>query len=196
MINPAYHIIVTSLLTGASFLSLVFLLIRLWAEHSSKPHAHKYEFFADLALLICASVMFVFMTTAIATGFLIWPLEAVLNSALLKNKLTLITIQVLVWGTFLAHRFRNGPRLWNNHILSGFSMLLVLLGFITNLLVNSIGGEVAGNGSGFERLIQLFGIETRFTFYLPAWLLAVIVALAGIGFWVGRCFPQAVSRKK
>lgn len=66
--------------------------------------------------------------------------------------------------------------------------LLALSGFAFGMITNSIGGDVAGNPSGFENIVEILGVETRYTFYLPTWLnLAIIVggialiAMASIG---------------
>ena len=67
--------------------------------------------------------------------------------------------------------------------MTAYVTLLALSGFAFGMITNSIGGDVAGNPSGFENIVRILGVETRYTFYLPTWLngatfAAGIVALA------------------
>jgi len=194
--KPAYHIIANSLLTGISAISVVFLLILVCSLKRSQSDIHKRSFIADRALLITSSIGFVFVVLSIFTGIFLWPFEAVINSPILKNKITIVVMLFLHWGMFLYLRIRSGPSLWNNPILFGFSTVLILGGFFTNMLANSIGGEVAGNGSGFEQLIRFFGVETRFTFYLPLWVIVVIILLSLMNIILGIAAKKQASSTK
>lgn len=173
---PAYHIITNSLLTGATLLSVIFFIALCLSKTSEKKNGF------DLALLVSSATAVFFIFGSILTGAFLWNWEAVLNSPLLKNKLMIVSILTLNWTTFLILRLRFGASLWNHRIFSIFSGFLIITGFLTNMMANSIGGEIAGNGSGFEQIVQLIGIETRFSYYLPNWVLAffwgmIIVAI-------------------
>jgi hypothetical protein len=179
-VPTAFHIIATALLTGAFALAVFFLLVRGVAARSGTPWQRDMAPYADFGLLVSAAVGFLIALGGLVTGVGLWPMEAVLNSPLLKNKLTTVTMLVLIWGMFLFLRMTRGPDLWNRPVLASFASVLVIGGFFMNVLANSIGGDVAGNASGFEEIVRLFGIETRHTFYLPTWLVAVVFALGAL----------------
>lgn len=179
----AFHIIATSLLTGAFALAVLFAVLREIAVRSRMAQLRALAPYADYGLLISAGVGFLIALGGIITGITQWPIEAILNSPLLKNKLTTVGMLVLIWGAFLLLRIRRGTGLWDNPALASFALLLVIGGFFMNILANSIGGDVAGNASGFENIVRLFGVETRHTLYLPTWLIALTFA-AGAAFLV------------
>jgi hypothetical protein len=176
--NPAFHIIAVSLLTGAFALAVLFFFMRVWAGPNPGPDREAIAKAADFGLLVSAGVGLALSLIAIVTGAFIWPWEAVMNSPLVKNKLTIVIIMTLIWGMFLYLRVRRGTALWQNPILRIYGGVLVVGGFFTNMVANSIGGDIAGSASGFERIVRLFGIETRFSFYLPTWAIAIIFLLA------------------
>ena len=49
-------------------------------------------------------------------------------------------------------------------------------GLVFGMITSSIGGDGAGNPSGFENIVRILGVETRYTFYLPTWLNVAIIA--------------------
>jgi len=190
----AFHAMATALLSGAFFLAVIFLLVRLWARGNRDERRAQVGHYADYGLYLAVAVGWLFSLAAVVTGFLIWPLEAVLNSPIIKNKLTIVLMLVVIWGAFLYVRWQVGNRLWQNPLLTLFASLSVLVGFFFNLLANSIGGDAAGNASGFEQIVRIVGIETRMTFYIPTWTIVVLALLTAgciaIGIAATRPSPQ------
>ncbi|MEX2356324.1 MAG: hypothetical protein WD535_04730 [Thermaerobacterales bacterium] len=172
--TPAYHSIAVSLLTGTFTLALVFTFICLWAARQGRQELLKY---ADYGVRISAGFGFVLSLAGLLTGAFLWPAVAVLNSPLLKNKIFTVVMLVLIWGMFLALRWWKSRDVWQMGIYRVHMGLLAVTGFLANTISNSIGGDVAGNPSGFEGLIRLLGVETRYTFYLPDWFnIGLVVA--------------------
>ena len=82
-------------------------------------------------------------------------------------------------------RWRGGERVW--HGAFRWVMLgLATLGVGLQTLTGTIGGYLAGNPSAVSEIVRRLGWEVFTTFYLPTWMLAVVVVaalvLAGLGF--------------
>jgi hypothetical protein len=173
--RPAYHSIVVSLVTGLFFFAMLAVLLRLvlrWQGKDDSPLAVA----ADRAALAAAGLGVALTVVGIVTGFTIWPLEATLRSSLMKNKILTAFLVLAFWGSYFAVRLRRGPEMWHSMAMSVYAFMLAASGFAFGLITNSIGGDAAGNPSGFEGIVRIFGVETRSTFYLPTWLnLAIIV---------------------
>ena len=170
----AYHSIAVSLLTGTFAIALLFALISSYAARTGRAELLLGSHFTTKAAVILGLAL---SFAGIITGFLIWPIEAVLNSALLKNKLFVVIMTVLLWAMYLGVVLGKGIAVWYSGPLTLHAVALAVFGFLGNVIANSIGGDSAGNPSGFEQIIRLFGIETRWTFYLPTWMnLALVIA--------------------
>ncbi len=173
--KPAYHAIVVSLVTGLFFfavLAVVFRALLQWRKMDDRPIAT----YADRAAIGAAAIGIFLTVVGIITGFLQWPLEATLRSSLMRNKILASLLVLAFWGMFLIVRLVRGADLWRSPVMTVYVTLLALSGFAFGMITNSIGGDVAGNPSGFENIVRILGVETRFTFYLPTWLNLVIIA--------------------
>ena len=187
--RPAYHSIVVSLVTGLFFFAMLAVLLRLvlrWQGKDDSPLAVA----ADRAALAAAGLGVALTAVGIVTGFVIWPLEATLRSSLMKNKILTAFLVLAFWGSYFAVRLKRGPEMWHSMAMSVYAFMLAASGFGFGLITNSIGGDAAGNPSGFEGIVRVFGVETRATFYLPTWLnltiivlgiVAVVIAVTGRG---------------
>ena len=174
--RPAYHSIVVSLVTGLFFFAMLAVLLRLvlrWQGKDDSPLAVA----ADRAALAAAGLGVALTAIGIVTGFTIWPLEATLRSSLMKNKILTAFLVLAFWGSYFAVRLKRGPEMWHSMAMSVYAFMLAASGFAFGLITNSIGGDAAGNPSGFEGIVRLFGVETRSTFYLPTWLNLIIIVL-------------------
>ncbi|SES05619.1 hypothetical protein [Salisediminibacterium halotolerans] len=190
--NAAFHAIVVSILTGAFAISVLALVIRFYVQLKAKGKIETLGRYADFTAWISALTGFLLIFAAIVTGFAIWPLEAVMNSPILKNKIFTATILLVFWALFLWMRWRYKQRIYESTVLSAYYFLLGLGAFGWGVVTNSIGGDVAGNSSGFEYLMHLFAIDTRWSFYLPNWMLVVIVGLGVIA----ALLPSFLGKKR
>ena len=125
---------------------------------------------------------------AFAAGMLVWPFEAVASSPLARNHLLLAGWSLAYWTLLWIVRWRGGERVWQG--LFRWVMLgLAALGVGLQTLAGTIGGYLAGNPSAVSEIVRRLGWEVFTTFYLPDWLLAVLMVaalgLAGLGI-VGR----------
>ncbi len=116
---------------------------------------------------------------AIASGFLVWPLEASTSSPLTRNHILMAfwslgvytLLSVLVWRAGTAAF--DGTRRWA-------LVILALVGGLLFATTGTLGGHLAGAPTAFSELLHLTGWAVYTTFYSPLWVIAVMV-LIGIG---------------
>jgi hypothetical protein len=172
---PAFHAIVVSLITGLFFFTVLAVVVRLVMQwRGADPHA-PLAVGADQGALWAAIIGTVLIIAAMITGFSIWSPSAAFNSPIMRNKILTAILLLVTFAVFIVIRWSVGQRLWHNRTLSLFYGLLALAGFHWSMVTNSIGGDIAGIPSGYENLVRWSGVETRFTYYLPTWLLVLIV---------------------
>lgn len=175
--KPAFHTMIVSVLTGIFSLTVLGVALRLYIQRFKPDLKDTVGKYADFMAWLSALIGFLMIFAALVTGFSIWPKMAVLNSSILKNKIFTSVLLLIFWGLFLYIRYRYRKTLWENTALSIYYSLLGLGAFFWGIVTNSIGGDVAGNSSGFEYLVRIFTVDTRWTFYLPNSILIVIVGL-------------------
>lgn len=114
---------------------------------------------------------------AFAVGLLVWPLEAVASSPLARNHVLLAGWALAYWTLLWVVRWRVGDRIWEG--VSRWIMLaLATLGVGLQTLAGTLGGYLAGNPSAVSDVVRKLGWEVFTTFYLPDWVLAVVVIAA------------------
>lgn len=133
---------------------------------------------------------------AFIVGFMVWPFEAVSSSPLARNHMLLASWTLAYWIMVLIIRWHGGERVWQGvwrWIMVGLAMLGI--GFQT--LTGAVGGHLAGNPSAVSAIMSATGWEIYSTFYLPNWVLAVVVisaiTLAALGVVGRRADIRAVS---
>lgn len=132
---------------------------------------------------------------AFAAGLLVWPMEAVASSPLARNHLLLAAWSLAYWTLLWIVRWRAGERAWVG--LSRWVMLgLAALGVGLQTMTGTLGGYLAGNPSMVSEIVRRLGWEVFTTFYLPDWVLGVLVlaalVLAGLGIAGRRVANEAV----
>ncbi len=175
---PAFHAITTGLLNGLLFFAFLAVLVRIFLQWRHSDPRSPLAVAADQAALWAVVVGVLMSIAAIITGFAIWAPSAVINSPVMRNKLLTAALMLVTYLIFLGIRWILGESLWRNKVVSAFYGLVALAGFHWSMVTSSIGGDIAGIPSGYETIVQLSGVETRFTYYLPTWTLIVIVVLS------------------
>lgn len=131
---------------------------------------------------------------ALATGLLIWPAEATVSSTMGRNKILMASWTLAVWSVVLVLRWRIGEAIWSG---TGRYLMLGLAGFGSVLLATTgtLGGHLLGAPSRFSGLLHQFGWSVYQTYYVPNWvlwvMLAVGVAAILVGLLAGRMSPAA-----
>ena len=130
---------------------------------------------------------------AFGVGLLVWPPEAVASSPLARNHVLLGAWSLTYWTLLWVVRWRAGEAVWQGSsrwLMAG----LAALGVGLQTLTGTIGGYLAGNPSAVSEIVRKLGWEVFTTFYLPTWMLAVVLAaslvLAGLGIAGSRLFVE------
>lgn len=117
-------------------------------------------------------------------GLLVFPFEAISSSPLGRNKLTAATWSLAYWTLLAVTVWRLGEAVWQG--TSRWVMLLLgLLGGGLLTVTGALGGHLSGSPSAVSQLFRLLGWEVYTSFYVPNFMLALLVigavALAAMG---------------
>ena len=175
---PAFHAITTGLLNGLLFFAVLAVIVRIVLQWQDRDPRSALAIGADQTALWAVTVGLVMSLAAIITGFLIWAPSAAINSPVMRNKLLTAALMVVTYLIFIGIRWMLGENLWRSKVVSAFYGMVAIAGFHWSMVTSSIGGDIAGIPSGYETIVQLSGVETRFTYYLPTWTLLVIAVLS------------------
>jgi len=113
---------------------------------------------------------------AITSGLLVWPIEASTSSPLARNHIltalwslgVFSMLTVLVWRA--GSTAFDGARRW-------VLLLLALIGISIFATTGTIGGHLVGATTQFSELLKLFGWDVYHTFFVPTWVIAVMVLI-------------------
>ena len=176
--NPAFHSIVVHVLTGAISIGAVMAVVLFALRFSPLARLRHLSPALDLTALWSIWIGTVVSVAGMATGLAIHSVGASLNSPVLRNKTLAGLLLILTFALYLFLRHRYGAKLWNNDLAAGGLAFLAVAGLHWNVVVNSIGGDVAGVPSGYETIVAWSGVDTRFTYYLPTWTLITIAVIS------------------
>ncbi len=159
-------------------------LVILWRALSNDPLAQA----AGKVLTPLLVLSVITGAIAYAIGLAVFPYEAISSSPLGRNKLIAATWALAYWTLLAITVWRLGERVWEGS--SRWIMLLLgLLGGGLLTVTGALGGHLSGTPSAVSQLFRLLGWEVYTTFYVPTFLLVLLVvgavALAGMGV-VGR----------
>lgn len=121
---------------------------------------------------------------AYAIGLSVFSLEALTSSPLGRNHLMAATWTLAYWIVILVTSWRLGEKVWEG--MRRWIMLgLGALGGILLTVTGALGGHLSGSPSAVSQLFRLLGWEVYTTFYVPNFMLALLVlaavALVGMG---------------
>jgi uncharacterized membrane protein len=133
---------------------------------------------ADGALTLLLFLGAVSGAVAFAVGLMVWPIEAATTSPLARNHMLLAGWSLAYWSVLWIVRWRGGERVWQG-IWKWLMLGLAALGVGLQTITGTLGGYLAGNPSAVSELLRRMGWEVFTTFYLPDWLL-VLVVIAGL----------------
>ena len=104
-------------------------------------------------------------------------LEALTSSPLGRNHLTAATWTLAYWTLILVTSWRLKEKVWEGTrrwIMLG----LGALGGILLTVTGTLGGHLSGSPSAVSQLFRLLGWEVYTTFYVPNFMLALLVLAA------------------
>ncbi len=121
---------------------------------------------------------------AYAIGLAVFPFEAISASPLGRNKLIAATWALAYWALLAITVWRLGDAVWEG-AKRWIMLLLGLLGGGLLTVAGALGGHLSGTPSAVSQLFRLLGWEVYTTFYVPNFMLVLLVLaaviLAGMG---------------
>lgn len=163
-----------------ALLSLAFALILLRAL-STGGIAHRLE---STALMIILALGLAGGLAALGTGLMIWPAEATISSTMGRNKILIASWMLTVWSLVLMLRWRIGEAVWDG----ASRYLIVGLGIFGAILLattGTLGGHLLGSPSRLSGLLHQLGWSVYQTYYVPNWVLIIMVAVGAAGIMLG-----------
>jgi hypothetical protein len=124
--------------------------------------------------------------TGLTGVFTTWPLEAIRETILTRNKVGVTATLMAAWGMFVLLRWRVGPELWSRPILKGWSAFLVLVGFAGTVLAGSMGGSASLKGTILEPLLDATGVNRFQPLALPPVLSGMVIVGVVVLVWYSR----------
>lgn len=119
------------------------------------------------------------------TGLLIWPIEAVNQSPMGRNKVLFAAWATAVWAVIALVRIRGGAQVWDGSARIPL-LVLTLVGVLFLATTGTIGGYLLGSPSDFSLGLKALGWDVYHTFYSATWAIglavvaAILIALLGL----------------
>ncbi len=136
--------------------------------------------------------LFLGMVSGIAAWFvgtMVWPADTLQTSPLGRNHMMAASWSLAYWTVLMAIRWFAGPAIWDTVLNRVIMLLLGGLGGVLLIITATIGGHLAGSATYLTEILRMIGWEVYATFYLPDWMLLVLVALIvlmPVVAWLGR----------
>ena len=166
----AYHVMLVHFPIALWTVAALVIVLRVF---SAGPLARA----ADAVLTPLLFIGAVFGALALIAGLLVWPMEAVVSSPLARNHLLLAVWTLAYWILLWLTRWRAGERVWDG--IGRWVMLgLAALGVGLQTITGTLGGYLAGNPSAVSEIVRMLGWEVFTTFYVPVWMVALLVVSA------------------
>lgn len=196
----AWHAITAELHTGMltlAFASVIVRLLGVWIKSESFVWRSLVRLSEPTAYLAGMGGLLSLMASVV-TGFAYtWPIEVLLTSSVVLNKVALSALSVTFWTTFVLVRTIYGATLWEEVNLRNLYVILAASGFLTLALAGSTGGHLAGKRSLLDSLLHQLGVNTHLLFVLSeavTWSLLVAVGIA-LAVTIGVRWQRAGRRK-
>lgn len=206
-----FHTITVELCTGAGLFVALSIIFKLLSDGYLKRFSNKskrIDRFAKMAselaeptayALGMGTVFFTFIS--IYTGMNAWPLDALLKSEAVHNKIMLTVFSQTTFITFIAIRTKFGKELWKNKMLVSIYSTLGIMGGAIIVLQNSVAGHIAGKGSIIDIFFVALNIDVTREFVLPLLVSIIVVisvttALVITIYWVRRLKKDRVEKSR
>lgn len=167
----AYHVMLAHFPLALWTTAALVIFLRVF---SAAPFARAADNVLAPLLLLGA----IFGTLTYVVGLLVWPFTALSASPLGRNHMLIGTWTLGYWWLLWIVRARVGTAAWD-----GFNrwvmLALAVLGAGLLTITGTLGGHLVGAPSGVSGILRKFGWEVYTTFYLPNFMLVLLV-LAGI----------------
>jgi hypothetical protein len=175
---------------GSLFILILAVLIKIYVVSKNPVKSESYGRQLDFVVLFSGTAVLFLAALSIISGFLIMPIRAMLNSGIIKNKITVGILMFILVTAFMGIRYFYRETIHNKKGLYLFSSFLAVAAFGLGIVASSIGGELTNRSSGFEKIAKFFFLETRWTFYLPTIILVIIALFAFASLILGLMYKK------
>ncbi len=166
----AWHTITAELSVGMltlAFVSVFIKLLGVWIK-SDHPAWRGLLWLAEPTAYLAAVGGLISLGAGLFTGFMYtWPVEVLLTSSVVLNKIALSVFSLTFWLIFVLMRSFYGRELWEQAKLRWLYVALSMGGFLSLALIGSTGGHLAGKRSALDTLLNHLGINTHLLFIFP-----------------------------
>lgn len=194
----AWHVITAELHTGMLALAFASVIIRLlgsWVESENRIWRGLVQLSESTAYLAAIGGLLALLAS-VATGFTYtWPLEVLLTSSVVLNKIAVTAFSVTFWIVFLLTRSIYGAQLWDRAKLRRLYVALAVGGFLSLMLAGSTGGHLAGKRSLLDGILHHVGINTHLLFSLPKFVAFGLLFFA-VATLVLACLLRLATRRR
>jgi hypothetical protein len=108
-------------------------------------------------------------------GLLVWPADTLQTTPLGRNHMMAATWSMFYWAAVMALRWWVGEVAWEGATNRLIMLGLGALGGGLLMITGTIGGHLHGAPSFLTDLLREIGWEVYATFYLPNWVLLLLV---------------------
>lgn len=166
-----FHVIAAELAIGTLSFAVTMVLLRVALNRLNASGRSGWLKSADELVkgsgYLAAIFGLVALLAAMATGFLVWPLPALLLSLAVRTKIMLSSLSVVLWLTFIVLRTVHGRKVWRDRVLGGVAFFSAVGGFLAMAGTASMAGRLGGKFSLVHFALEQAG----------AWAAAVAGAL-------------------
>jgi len=161
---------------------------------SDRPLARAF----DRVLIACLVIGEAAGLAAYVLGQLVWPPDTLQATPLGRNHMLAATWSLFFFGAVLYLRWRAGEQVWEGPVNRLVMLLLGSLGALLLAVTGTLGGHLHGAPARLSDLLKMVGLNVYETFYLPNWMLGVVVvaiaALLAMGISAARRPAGATQR--
>ncbi len=148
--------------------------------------------YAEATSYLAATAGVLSLIASAWTGMYAWPMDKLLESDIIKNKILLTAYATVLWGGVVFIRTRFGRGLWTCPAMTVVYVGTSVIGFALIAMAGCLGSVITRGESLLEPVYSFVGINIEKAFELQP-SLAAGLALASAGMLVG---ALALARRK
>ncbi len=160
-LHPVFIHFHTGILAANAALALVCLLFRLvFRDAINTPGTKMAKIFHEFDIFIFWGniIGFLGLIAGMLTGFMDWPIEAVLASAYMRSKILFSAVALQVYMFLILVRVKIGDRIWTS--TSGFLIygILIIIGGGLMIVIAAMGGIAVYGTSILKPILDWVGM--------------------------------------
>ncbi len=174
----------------AGFLTLAFACILVTAAASmikrrgvrcSSDRSERFDkmiVYTDAAGYVASIAGVVGLILSAITGMLAWPVDALLDSPLVQNKIMLTVLGTVLWCIVVVTRSKFGIAVYNSPLMSSLFVMITFASYAAISVAGSMGAHLTIGESVLDPLLQSIHIDIESVFYLSTVIAIAIVLIS------------------